>query len=230
MFSYYSCKIFSPKKLKIMAKRNISPKLPMGNTKKKDQQQNYIDKERTIASKQLIKEHRQRIIAFLRENKHTLMISKFSQHTWEQNVRFRNKNKNVGCLYGTPILVAKDIPLDSVLFVLEMDITNNVIRGIGMVKNHPICGKYSVYNDNMNVNRYLYMGKMRLGREDMTEEENEMMRFFDYVCFNGAKHMKRGNGLSRFPPDILYRCLEKMDLVQYVCDMMKKRICVQNKI
>lgn len=202
----------------------------MGNTKKKDRQQNYVDKERQIANRQIAKERRERVMRYLSETKHTLMISKFSQHTWEQNAAFRAKNKNVGCLYGTPITVAKDVPLDSLMFVLEMNITTNKIMGVGMVKNHPVCGKYVVYGDNMNVNRYLYMGKIRIDRGEMTEEENEMMRFFDIVCFNGAKHMKRGNGLSRFPPDILYRCLEKTDLVQYVCGMVKKRISVQNKI
>lgn len=196
----------------------------MGNTKKKDRQHHYIDKETQLATKHFAKERRLRILAYLSENKHSLMISRFSQHTWEQNAAFRAKNKNVGCVYGTPFPVSKDIPIDSILFVLEMNIENNTIMGVGMVKNHFVCGKYAIYGDNMNVNRYLYLGKIRIGREQMTKEENELMRFFDYVCFNGAKHMKRGNGLSRFPPDILYRCLDKIDLLKYICDMVKKRI------
>lgn len=195
----------------------------MGNSKKKRCHENYVDEERNYIHKDQIKQYNRFVAEYASKLKYSLMVSRFNQHTWEQNVSFRNKNKNVKCLYGTPVLVSNSVLLDSVMFIMEMDIENNCILGIGLVKNHPICGKYVVYGDNMNVNRYLYMGKTRIDRGEMDEEENEMMRFFDTICFCGSKHMKRGNGLSRFPVEILYRCSKVCDLVQYIFGMFKKR-------
>ena len=196
----------------------------MGNTRKKRSQENYEVEEDRRIPKHVLQEYNNRLMNYVRGLRHSLVVSRFSQHTWEQNKTFRGKNSRVGCLYGTPILVSRDIAVDTVLFVLEMNIDTNEIMGIGLVKNHPICGKYVVYGDNMNVNRYLYMGKSRIDRGEMTPAENEIMKFFDYVCFRGSKHMKRGNGLTRFPVDILFRCMPVCDLVKFICDLFKKNI------
>jgi hypothetical protein len=109
------------------------------------------------------------------------------------------------------------------MFVLEMNNDTNKIIGIGMVRNHPYVNKYSVYSEG-NYNRYVYVGKTRIDRESMTEEEERIMTVFDILCFTGNKHMKRGQGLKSFPIDMLYRCSVKLDLVQFIREMFKRRL------
>lgn len=36
--------------------------------------------------------------------------------------------------------------------------------------------------------------------------------------------MKRGQGLKSFPVDMLYRCLQRLDLMQFIVDMFKRRL------
>ena len=104
-----------------------------------------------------------------------------------------------------------------------MNNETNSILGIGMVRNHPIFNKFHVY-ENGNYNRYVYAGKTRIDRNEMTAEEDLIMQVFDILCFRGNRHMKRGQGLKSFPPDMLYRCSKKLDLVKFINNMFKTRL------
>ena len=68
------------------------------------------------------------------------------------------------------------------------------------------------------------MGKHRIDRKDMTQEELTIMKVFDRLCFTGNHHVKRGQGLKQFPSNMLYNCLSKINLLEFVNDMFKKRI------
>jgi hypothetical protein len=160
---------------------------------------------------------------YKRNLKNYILTSRFNNHTWNENTHFRKNNGKLGCVYCAPIPITTEIPIDSILFILEMNNDTNKIMGVGMVRNHPTCNKYYVY-DNDNYNRYVYVGKHRIDRSEMSEEEDTIMRVFDILCFTGNKHMKRGHGLKTFPMDMLYRCSKIMDLVDFVNGMFKKRI------
>ena len=82
---------------------------------------------------------------------------------------------------------------------------------------------------NQNYNRYVFTGKNRIDREDMDDDEEEIMRAFDILCFKGNYHMKRGHGLSAFPPVLLYRIMPVIDLVQFVYNMFDKRNLLTKK-
>lgn len=155
--------------------------------------------------------------------KHFIMTSRFNDETILENKTYRNRNPKIGCIYCTPQTISKKIPIDSILFILEMNNDKNRIEGIGMVRNHPQVNKYNVY-DNGNYNRYNYVGKNRIDREDMNEEENNIMTVFDILCFTGNKHMKRGQGLRSFPIEFLYKCSKTLDLVVFIANMFKSRI------
>jgi len=114
------------------------------------------------------------------------------------------------------------VPIDGVLFVLEMNNDKNRIMGIGMVVNHPQMRKYSVYQNN-NYNRYVFSGKHRIDRDDMSEKEEQIMKAFDILCFKGHYHMKRGQGLLSYPPIMLYRASNVIDLVDFINNMFKNR-------
>jgi hypothetical protein len=106
--------------------------------------------------------------------------------------------------------------------MLEMNNDKNIIMGISMLRNHPFYNKFSIYENN-NFNRYIYIGKYHILREEMTEEEKTIMCVFDILCFTGNTHLKRGANLKQFPLAMLYRCRKKMDLVQFIRNMFWKR-------
>ena len=63
--------------------------------------------------------------------KNTILTSRFSNETWEQNVQFRKKmGDKVGCIYCSPDMISSSVPLDSIMFILEM---NNCIQINGKV-------------------------------------------------------------------------------------------------
>jgi hypothetical protein len=152
-----------------------------------------------------------------------LLTSRFNMDTWSQNVEYRKTHKSIGCIYCSPDPISQHIPTESIMFILEMNNDTNKIMGIGMVRNKPNINKYRVYTEG-NYNRYVYVGSMRIGREEMDIEEDKIMQVFDVLCFKGNKHMKRGQGLKSFPTDMLFRCSRRLDLVEFISKMFKKRL------
>jgi hypothetical protein len=155
--------------------------------------------------------------------KQYIMTSRFNTQTLQENRDFVKKTSAVKCVYCCPDPIAKNIPMDTVLFVLEMNNDTNKIAGIGLVRNHAFMHKYNVYSEKT-YNRYIYYGKMHIYRENMSEEEERIMKVFDILCFTGNKHMKRGQGIKSFPIETLYKCKNTLDLVSFIGQMFKTRM------
>lgn len=162
---------------------------------------------------------------YMNKKKAYIVTTRFNNETWLENSNFRARQSNkLGCIYCSPILTSSSIPPDSPMFVLEMNNDTDKIIGIGMVRNHPYTNYCSVYKNN-NFNRYVYTGKYRIDRSEISEEDDKILQAFDIMCFKGSRHMKRGHGITSFPPDMLSRCARtKMDLVDYLSNMFKKVI------
>lgn len=157
-----------------------------------------------------------------------IMTSRFNNQTTYENEQFRKTRPNLGCIYSAPDPISHNIPIDSILFILEMNNDTNKITGIGMVKNRSIVQKYYVYTES-NYNRYVYIGKHRISRDEMTGDEDAIMQAFDILCFKGNRHMKRGQGIKAFPAEILYRCRPRLDLISFIGEMFKKRLQPQHQ-
>jgi len=174
-----------------------------------------------------VKEDRRILALYVADYKksfrHFLVTTRFNDITWSENTNYRMKHPGIECIYCSPCPPTTSIPSESIMFVLEMNNDTNKIIGIGMVRNHPVVNKYSVYSEG-NYNRYVFVGKTRIDRSEMDEEEERIMKVFDILCFTGNKHMKRGQGLRLFPVEMLYRCSKKIDLVQFICEMFRKRM------
>ena len=167
--------------------------------------------------------HRMRVNDYKKYFRHFLLTSRFNNHTWSENTEFRQTHSQYECIYCAPDPVSASIPIDAIMFILEMNNDTNKIMGIGMVRNHPLINKFTVY-DNRNYNRYMFRGKTRIDRSEMSAEEERIFTVFDILCFTGNKHMKRGQGLKAFPADMLYRCMSRMDLLGFIVEMFKCRL------
>jgi hypothetical protein len=165
----------------------------------------------------------EKIKLFSSTMKYTLATTRFTNFTWEENCKFRERNPKAKSVYLTPEKMSKHILPDSMVVVLEMNNDTNQIMGIGLIKNTPIFGKYSVYKDGY-YNRYAYIGTFRLDVSDMTDSEKEMIKLLEAMCFKGCNHLKRGRGITRFPLKLLMLCYTEIDLMNYIRTMLKLRM------
>ena len=159
---------------------------------------------------------------YIKTKNRKVMTSRFNNATWNENKEFLSKKWNIGCVYCSPIQINRNVPIDSVMFIIEMNNDTNKIMGIGMVINHPYYRKYKVY-ENHNYNRYMFVGKYRIDRSNMDEREECVMKALDIICFKGNYHMKRGQGILSFPHILLYRISSVLDLVDFINNMFDKR-------
>jgi len=66
---------------------------------------------------------------------------------------------------------------------------------------------------------------IRAYMDESVEHEEEVMQIFDYFCFKGAGHLKRGRGFTKFPTKIIYKCdyFIHFNLLNSVSEMFNKR-------
>jgi len=167
--------------------------------------------------------YRKQIRLFKKNLRNHILTSRFTNATWNENENYRRRHPNIGCVYCSPDPISKSIMTDTNLFILEMNNDTNKIIGIGLIKNQSINGKLNVYSKG-NYNRYTFIGRTRIDRNEMNEEEDLVMKIFDILCFRGNKHMKRGQGLKSFPVELIYRLSKEIDLIKYIGNMFKQRL------
>lgn len=154
-----------------------------------------------------------------------LTTTRFNNATWKENKMYRDLHDlSKGCIYGTPEqLSAKIVEKDRPIIVLEMNNDSNKIMGIGLIRGQVHIKKHHIYS-NEDYNRYAYIGKYRIDREDMSKEEDETMKVFDQLCFKGNRHQKRLKGIKSFPVDLLYQHSKTVDLVDFVSKTLKRHL------
>ena len=178
--------------------------------------------EEEIENKIKKREQRKQIESYKKKQTIFLMTSRFNNQTAEENKRFRDEGWPDGCLYCAPQKFSENIPLHSKLLVLEMNNDTNTIMAVGLCVNKPLVERYSVYQE-ANYNRFNYVGKYRIPREQLDTTEEAVFKALDTLCFSGNEHMKRGNGIKQFPAKILYNCLEVLDISAFIENMFKTR-------
>jgi hypothetical protein len=128
-----------------------------------------------------------------------LITTRFNENTWNENKSYRNKH-NIPCIYPVSQMYVYKIPINSWLFVVEMNNSFNRIEGIGLIKNRIYFDKdYNVYSDK-NYNRYCYKGEYYLTRDCF---DAKIMETLEVICFKGKGHLKRGHGFTRITDKLL---------------------------
>lgn len=158
---------------------------------------------------------------------HSMLIigtTRFNNTTWKENCSWRKKNRHSGCAYGVMKMVGLNIPLNSSIFVLEMNNSTNQIMGIGLVTNCPDPPEnVRIYHDH-NYCCYLYKGKYRIDRSACSNREKIILEIFEYLVFKNKTHLKRGQGITSLPFDMIKKVLDKgMDLNYEIKQMFLNR-------
>lgn len=142
-----------------------------------------------------------------------IATSRFNKDTWLENDKYRIKHQVSGCIYGAPLEISSKIPLDSSVFIIEMNNSTNKIMGIGLIKNIVQFDKYYSIYQTGNYNRYIYKSKFRLTREIIQSYNSTIITAFDHICFKEKTHLKRGSGLTLVPEKLLqHKICNNMDL------------------
>ena len=146
----------------------------------------------------------------------TFASSRFTNSTWEENESYRTRSDFSGCVYGSPQQMSPKIDPKSLVFVVEMNNSQNKVIGIGLVRNlHVTTKTYKIY-DTGNFNRYVFVGKYRVDRSELS---SGLLEILDYILFKERTHLKRGSGITTIP-DKLFRhniCCER-DVKQEIID------------
>jgi hypothetical protein len=132
----------------------------------------------------------------------TIASTRFNQQTWNENSLYRERKMFEGCIYCAPLQLSPKIPINSLVFVLEMNNTSNKIEGIGLIKNFYQSKKHIVY-DEKNYNRYVYKSNYRISRDELYRFNSTLVNAFEYILFKGKTHLKRGSGITSVPEKLL---------------------------
>jgi hypothetical protein len=152
-----------------------------------------------------------------------IVTSRFNNSTWEENCSFRDKHKEVACIYGSPQQMTEKIPLNSLVFVVEMNNSTNKVEGIGLIRNllnHE--KKMRVYQTG-NYNRYTYQGNFRIDRCTIEFVCPQILQILEKLVFTGKTHLKRGAGFTRIP-EKLYKLHKILETYNYTEQQIKDEI------
>ena len=118
----------------------------------------------------------------------------FNNITYNENICYRNKcNKKV--IYGSMLKIREIYPKESLIFIAEMNINENKIEGIGLIKNVLVYNRTHKIHDNSECNRVIYQGKYWLSRTQILDVDFEILNIFDDILFKGKSHLKNRIGI-----------------------------------
>lgn len=134
----------------------------------------------------------------------TVVTTRFNNKTYDENRKYNQLLDNIGCIYGTPIKIKQTIPLESILYVIEMNNSTNKIEGIGVIINkHVVDKNYRIYED-MDYNRYIYKGSKHISTTEITDEyDKKLIYVLEQLLFKGERHCKRAQGITQLQSWIL---------------------------
>jgi len=134
-----------------------------------------------------------------------LMITRFNNYTWNENKRWRKENAHLGCIYNSPIHIKDLIPLESILYIIEMNNDTNKILGFGKIINKVYTNKnYHIYDDR-NYNRYTYKGYVRIDINNIQQQYQQQIEQIEKLenrLFKTKSHLKRGQGIQQVPNNV----------------------------
>ena len=148
-----------------------------------------------------------------------LCTTRFNNKTYAENKNGRNR-LNVECFYANPTPMKGN----KMMYVLELNIEENQIMGIGRVPNILHGDVFQIYEDESYNKRY-FSGRYRINLEDLkTEEEKQLIVALEDICFKGRGHLKRGHRMLCFPRKIIGQCLQnEVDLILEINKMFLRK-------
>jgi len=155
----------------------------------------------------------------------TIATTRFNNSTYKQYESYKLSNNYSGCIYGTPMKIKEKVPLESTIYVIEMNNETNKIEGIGVIINCLRLDKHCRIYQDMDYNRYIYMGINHLAVSKIQDDyNNKVISVLEQLLFKGSRHCKRAQGITELPDWILKNKYE-FDFIQCFDRIFKKYNC-----
>jgi hypothetical protein len=156
---------------------------------------------------------------------YTLATTRFTNNTWNENKKWREKNNWKGCIYGSPLKIGEKISSESIIFVLEMNNDENKIKGIGLIKKTLFADKYyKIYSDG-NYNRYVYKSLYRIDVDELDDYEKSIIDIFNILLFKGLRNVKRYQGITAIPQWIKNN--KHMDFIKFFRELFISKFTIK---
>jgi hypothetical protein len=132
----------------------------------------------------------------------TVVTGRFNSATLIANYEYRRR-REFNCIYCCPSKLSPKIQHNTLVFVIEMNNSTNMIEGIGLIKNKPETEKYYKVHSDGNTNRYIYIGNYFIDRKTIEDYNPQLVQTLEQILFKGKTHSKRGSGLTIIPEKVL---------------------------
>jgi hypothetical protein len=132
----------------------------------------------------------------------TVVTGRFNSETLISNYEYRRK-RDLNCIYCCPSKLSPKIQYNTLVFVIEMNNSTNMIEGIGLIKNKPETERYYKVHLDGNTNRYIYIGNYFIDRKTIEDLNPHLVQILEQILFKGKTHSKRGSGLTIIPEKVL---------------------------
>jgi hypothetical protein len=132
----------------------------------------------------------------------TVVTGRFNSETLISNYEYRRK-RDFNCIYCCPSKLSPKIQYNTLVFVIEMNNSTNMIEGIGLIKNKPETERYYKVHLDGNTNRYIYIGNYFVDRKTVEDFNPQLVEVLEQILFKGKSHSKRGSGLTIIPEKVL---------------------------
>jgi len=132
-----------------------------------------------------------------------LASTRFTNETYAQNTLYRETHSLREYIYCQRKRIKSSIPLNSLLYIVEMNNSTNQILGIGLIKNFIVTDKFYKVYSSTDFNLYTYKTIYRLDRDELVGFDADLVCALETICFKGKSHLKRIPGISIIPDKLL---------------------------
>ena len=135
-------------------------------------------------------------------------ITRFTDETYQENKDWCDQNGYTKhqCVYNSLSPTPHNMRNIPNLFIIEMNITQKQVVGVGLVKNARYCKQRVRMHSDPKYNYYTYVGNQHMNINDFTELERERIANVLNKClFTGYTHLIRGTGYSRLPYPLVHK-------------------------
>jgi len=162
-----------------------------------------------------------------------IFTTRFSQETWDANVRYRQQAMHNGCIYANSMQISHKYQRDQRMLVIEMNNTINHVEGVGLIscrsKIEELDSVFHVYDNPLDeldeleeldefaeleqLEQLEQRQKKDLNRFvhqgqyrlDRADLPTELLESLEDMCFRGKGHFKRLQGIIKIAPHTLQK-------------------------
>ena len=166
---------------------------------------------------------------------------RYNTQTYNEILDWKKRKNWKGCIYGiNKELSTKKMynngsfPINSYIYVIEMDNDNNKIFGIGRILFKYEDVKRTFIHSDENLNRFHFKSHYHKNRQELVKINVTVVNYLENLLFKGSRHLKRGQGITRLYNNRIMTFIPEKERKVYkcsICGLPKKgHICPNKRV